>query len=120
MAEVVDNTILSSVKEALGIPKSVEVFDGTLLMHINSVVFILRELGVGPNDTFNVSAETAWTDYLEDSPELELVKSDMYLRVRLLFDPPATSFVLDSIKKQIEEFEWRLNAFVDPPTTEET
>lgn len=108
-----NDNILASVKEALGIPVSVSSFDTTLLMHINAVISILGTLGVGEGESLTVNSDTVWTDCFEDSTELDLVKTDMYLRVRLMFDPPNTSFVLESINKQITEIEWRLNVIVD-------
>lgn len=108
-----NDNVLASVKEALGIPVSVSSFDTTLLMHINAVISILGTLGVGEGDPLAVNSDTVWTDCFEDSTELDLVKTDMYLRVRLMFDPPNTSFVLESINKQITEIEWRLNVIVD-------
>ena len=108
-----NDNILASVKEALGIPLSVSSFDTTLLMHINAVISILGTLGVGEVEPSAVNSDTVWTDCFEDSTELDLVKTDMYLRVRLMFDPPNSSFVLESINKQITEIEWRLNVIVD-------
>lgn len=108
-----NDNVLASVKEALGIPVSVSSFDTTLLMHINAVISILGTLGVGEEESLAVNSDTVWTDCFEDSTELDLVKTDMYLRVRLMFDPPNTSFVLESINKQITEIEWRLNVIVD-------
>lgn len=108
-----NDNILASVKEALGIPVSVNSFDTTLLMHINAVISILGTLGVGEGEPLAVNSDTVWSDCFEDSTELDLVKTDMYLRVRLMFDPPNTSFVLESINKQITENEWRLNVIVD-------
>lgn len=108
-----NDNVLASVKEALGIPVSVNSFDTTLLMHINAVISILGTLGVGEGEPLAVNSDTVWSDCFEDSTELDLVKTDMYLRVRLMFDPPNTSFVLESINKQITENEWRLNVIVD-------
>lgn len=108
-----EKTILATVKDALGIPISVEVFDVTLLMHINTVFNILREFGVENRSIFAIDSGTVWSSYLEDSQELEMVKTDVYLRVRLMFDPPTSSFVLNSIQEQVKELEWRLNVLVD-------
>lgn len=108
-----NDNVLASVKEALGIPVSVSSFDTTLLMHINAVISILGTLGVGEGEPLAVNSDTVWADCFEDSTELDLVKTDMYLRVRLMFDPPNTSFVLESINKQITEIEWRLNVIID-------
>ena len=92
-----------------------EAFDPDIIMHINSVFTILTQLGVGPEDGFSISDKTAtWSDYLGDSYKLELVKSYIYLKVRLMFDPPSATALIDSMNRMINEYEWRLNAEVDP------
>lgn len=101
-------SILNSIKEKLGMLDDYTQFDNEIIMDINSAFFILNNLGVGPDDPFAISsAEDVWTDFIDDGKE-ELVKSYIALRVRLLFDPPANSFLVDSINKQISEFEFRL------------
>lgn len=110
-----DDSILDSVKNALGIVTEYRYFDSQILLHVNSVFTILQQLGVGPSDGFSITDETAaWSDFLEDPSSLSLVQSYMYLRVRMLFDPPTNSFLMDSMKQQIQEYEWRLNVAVDP------
>lgn len=110
-----DESILDSVKNALGIVTEYRYFDSQILMHINSVFTILQQLGVGPSDGFSIEDESAiWSDFLEDTSSLRLVQSYMYLRVRMLFDPPTNSFLMDSMKQQVQEYEWRLNVAVDP------
>lgn len=113
-----DDNILQSVKSVLGgglVSYADDAFDFQLIMHINSVFVILNQLGVGPSSIFVADQNSTWNDFLVGSSvDLNLVKSYMYLRVRLLFDPPSSSFVLDAIKEQIKEFEWRLNVQVDP------
>lgn len=108
-------SILTSIKKMLGITEEYEHFDADLIMHINSVFMILTQLGVGSADGFFIKGkEEAWTDFLPEGTQLELVKSYMYLKVKLLFDPPLGSAVIDVINRQISEFEWRLNVAVDP------
>lgn len=103
------DSILTSVKKLLGITEEYKHFDSDLVMHINSVFLILNQLGVGPVEGFSIYDETAiWDDYLLDAVNLEMVKSYMYLRVKLLFDPPLTSSVAESMNRMIAEFEWRL------------
>lgn len=110
-----DDSILDSVKSALGIVTEYRYFDSQILMHVNSVFTILQQLGVGPSDGFSINDETAvWSDFFEDPSSLSLVQSYMYLRVRMLFDPPTNSFLMDSMKQQVQEYEWRLNVAVDP------
>ena len=117
----VEDSILTSVKKVLGNTAEDTSFEQDLIMHINSVFMILMQLGVGPKEGFSIEDDTAtWSDFFGDADEnLQLVKSYMCLRVRLLFDPPSSSYVLDSFDKQAKEFEWRLNVEVDPKRKEE-
>ena len=107
--------ILDSIKKLLGIDEADLNFDQELIMHINSVFMVLNQLGVGPVGGFKISSnEETWTDFVGARLDLESVKSYIYLKVRLLFDPPQNSFLVGSIEKQIEEHEWRLLAQVEP------
>lgn len=109
MGENMDN-ILSSIKKLLGIPTEETAFDSDIIMHINSVFMILNQLGIGPTNGFTISDDYAlWSDFIPDGQNLELVKSYMYMKVRLMFDPPSSSAVLSAMEKSISEFEWRLN-----------
>lgn len=109
-------SILTSIKKMLGIGEGYEHFDTDLIMHINSVFSILTQLGVGPSEGFSISNDlTLWSDFIPEGQKLDLVKSYMYLKVKLLFDPPSSSAVMESINRMISEFEWRLNVMVDPP-----
>lgn len=105
-------SILTSVKKMLGITEDYEHFDSDIVMHINSVFMILSQLGVGPANGFSISDKFAtWTDFLpEDNKNFEAVKTYMYLKVRLIFDPPLSSAVMEAMKQMISELEWRLNA----------
>ena len=107
--------ILDSIKKLLGIDEMDLNFDQELIMHINSVFMVLNQLGVGPVGGFKISSnEEVWTDFVGTRLDLESVKSYIYLKVRLLFDPPQNSFLVSSIEKQIEEQEWRLQVQVEP------
>ena len=107
--------ILDSIKKLLGIDEMDLNFDQELIMHINSVFMVLNQLGVGPVGGFKISSnEEVWTDFVGTRLDLESVKSYIYLKVRLLFDPPQNSFLVGSIEKQIEEQEWRLQVQVEP------
>lgn len=109
------DSILGSIKKLLGITEVYDVFDKDLVMHINSVFFVLTQLGVGPSEGFTIQDETAvWDDFIPCGANLEAVKSYVYLKVRLLFDPPQSSALTEAINRQISEFEWRLNVAVDP------
>ena len=109
-----DDSILDSIKKILGMPPAYDAFDTALVIHINSVFGILAQLGVGPEGGLYISDNTTlWKSYLGDSKDLEMVKSYIALKVRLVFDPPTTGAVMDAMKEQIREYEWRLNVQVD-------
>lgn len=108
-------SILTSIKKMLGITEDYNHFDADLIMHINSVFMILNQMGVGPEEGFFIEDKTVfWEDYMSDPTQLQAVKSYMYLKVKLLFDPPASSVIMGCIEKMISELEWRLNVAVDP------
>lgn len=108
-------SILTSIKKMLGIIEEYEHFDPDLIMHINSVFSVLTQLGVGPSEGFQIQdSNDLWDDFLIDGSKLQLVKSYVYLKVRLLFDPPQSSAAITSINQQISEFEWRLQVAADP------
>ena len=117
-------SILESTKLALGVSVDQHAFDSMLTMHINSVLADLTQLGVGPQTGFEIQTDAeVWSDFLGvNKPELNQVKSYVYLRVRMLFDPPDIGFVLTAMKEQIDKFEWKINVLVDheilrdPPT----
>lgn len=103
-------SILTSVKEMLGITEDYDVFDTVITMHINSVFMILRQIGVGPKNGFSIKDTTAtWDQFLEGTDDYESVKTYVYLKVKLLFDPPLSTAVTEAIKQMITELEWRLN-----------
>lgn len=108
------DSILADVKKVLGIPDDYRVFDPDIIMHINSVFMILNQLGVGPEKCFSIEDERDMWNSFADMSQLGAVKSYVYLKVRLLFDPPSSSFVLSSLENQAKELEWRLNVMVDP------
>lgn len=115
------DSILTSIKKVLGLSETDTSFDIDILMHINSVFSTLNQLGIGPAEGFMIEdSSTTWESFVGTDPRLNSVKSYVYLRVRLLFDQPSTSFALESMNKLIQEFEWRLNVqreeelWVDP------
>lgn len=112
------DSILTSIKKMLGITEEYTQFDTDLIIHINSVFAILYQLGVGPGYAYSISGpDNTWDEFLNDQAKLELVKSYMYLKCRLIFDPPTIGTVMESMNRQIAEFEWRLNVAVDPDDT---
>lgn len=112
-----DSSILTSIKKLLGIAEEDTSFDQDIIMHINSVFAILAQLGVGSSDGFSIEDDGAvWSDFLGSAANLELVKSYVYMKVRLMFDPPTSGIVTEAINKSISELEWRINVTVDPKT----
>lgn len=108
------DSILTSIKKMLGITEDYTHFDTDIVIHINSVFSILTQLGVGPPEGFYIQDKTTiWYEYISDPNKIEMVKSYIYLKVRLLFDPPSSSSVIEAFNKQISEFEWRLNVAVE-------
>lgn len=113
-------SILTSIKKMLGIAEEYTHFDMDLIMHINSVLMGLTQIGVGPSNGFHIEDGSAvWDDFLQGASNLEAVKSYVYLKTRLLFDPPQSSAVMESMKNMINELEWRISVTVDPGATEE-
>lgn len=107
-------SILVSTKAALGIPEEHTAFDAMITMHINSVLSTLDQLGVGPDGGIHVvSKSQEWVELIGTDNRLLAVKSYMFLRVKMLFDPPDIGFVLTAMKDQIKELESRLNMIVD-------
>ena len=114
-------SILTSIKKLLGVEEDYTHFDADLIMHINSVFMILTQLGVGPSQGFVIEDETAtWNDFLpgDDLVRLSAVKSFVYMKVRLLFDTPSSSTVVESTNKLISELEWRLYISADSKESE--
>ena len=102
-------SILTSIKKLLGITEEYDQFDPDIIMHINSVFMILTQLGVGPAEGFSIEDDTAvWTDFIQDIKKLESVKTYIYLKVKLAFDPPRGSAVIESMNRLMNELEWRL------------
>jgi hypothetical protein len=104
-------SILNSTKKVLGIAEDYTVFDEDIIMHINTAFSTLTQLGVGPAEGFMIEDATAeWDDFITDGdPQYNSVKSYVFLKVSMLFDPPQTSYLITAKEKQIEELEWRLN-----------
>lgn len=108
------DSILTSIKKLLGITEEYEHFDQDIIMHINSVFMTLNQLGVGPAEGFYIHDKTVlWDEYIPDPTQLQAVKTYMYLKVRVLFDPPQSSAAVEAMNRQATEWEWRLNVAVD-------
>lgn len=110
------DSILTSIKKMLGIESEYDHFDPELIIFINSVFGILFQLGVGPTDEpFVIKGnDEKWDDFI-DGEQIETVKSYMFMKVKLLFDPPSSSFVLSSYQDLIKEFEWRCHVHAETP-----
>lgn len=112
-------SILTSIKKLLGIAEEYKHFDDDLIMHINSVFLVLTQLGVGPATGFMIEDDTnEWVEFISESALLQTVKSYMYLKVKVLFDPPLSSTTLQSMTNIINEFEWRIRLAVEQMSAE--
>lgn len=104
------DSILTSIKKLLGVDEEYTHFDTDIIIDINSVLMGLTQIGVGPSAGFLITDKTqTWIDFLGTRKDLEAVKTFIYLKVRLLFDPPTSSSLFEAMERQISEFEWRLN-----------
>lgn len=108
-------SILTSIKKLLGIAEEYTHFDNDIIMHINSVFTTLTQLGVGPSEGFFIEDDsTYWTDFIEDMTKIQAVKTYIYLKVKLVFDPGSVgSSTLAAYERQISELEWRLNMIAE-------
>ncbi len=112
---MVDDSILLTIKRQLDMCDDYNAFDPIIITHINSVFLTLDQLGVSPVRHFEITGENEqWSDYLKDRTDLNAVKSYIYLKVRLLFDPPNVGVLHEAMERQIAELEWRLNVQCDP------
>lgn len=123
-----ETSVLTSTKKVLGLDKNYTAFDLDVITHINSAFSVLCQLGIGPAVGFSIEdSYTDWDEFIDNETILNMVKPYVYLKVRMAFDPPTTSFVIDAMNKQIAELEgrlslqreWLLNP-VDPATLTQT
>lgn len=111
----IKDSILHDVKQMIGQEWDDSSYDLDIMVHINSVFFDLNQIGVGPKDGFSIlDATTKWDAYIGASKNLLAVKSYIYIRVRLLFDPPTNGFLVTSLNEQVAKLEWRLMVECDP------
>lgn len=107
----VSDSILDSIKKLLGVPAEYDVYDLDISMHINSVFATFHQFGLGPSTGYFIEDRTkTWTEYIGEVPNINSVKTLVYLKVRLLFDPPTTSFAIAAMETQVKELEWRLTS----------
>lgn len=108
------DSILNSIKKMMGPGLDYNAFDTDLIIHINTVFSILTQLGVGPKNGFIIQDEDdVWSDFVDDDRTIEMAKSYIYLKCKLMFDPPQNSFIVNSYEKLCSEYEWRLNVSAD-------
>ena len=111
-------SILESVKSALGIDKSQTEFDTELIMYVNTALATLTQIGVGPVNGFAISSSVdKWSDFLPDDPKWSQVKTYVYTKVRLIFDPPQSAAAVEAMNKIASELEWRLYVIADNDKT---
>lgn len=109
------DSILNSTKINLDIDENDDSFDREIMTHINSVMLTLDQLGVGPAGGFVIFDEEAeWWDLLGDDPRLNAVRTLVHLKVKMIFDPPGTSFHINAVQDQIREMEYRLMVHMSP------
>ncbi|MET0785496.1 MAG: hypothetical protein ABWY25_02165 [Paenisporosarcina sp.] len=107
-----ESSILISTKKILGVAQEYTAFDLDIITHINAAFSTLCQLGVGPTEGFAIEDEAdIWDDFIVPSNQMNMVRTYIYLKTRMFFDPPTTSFHIDAMNKQIAELEWRLNVF---------
>lgn len=122
----VSESILNNVKKVCGIAADYKAFDEDLVMHINSELSVLNQVGVGPAEGLAIVDEMdQWVSLLEGEARLNMVKSYIYLKMRLLFDPPQTPPLITALEKQADMFLWRIREFREeqtwvPPATSST
>lgn len=111
------DSILTSIKKLLGMTEDYTAYDMDVIIHINTALAILSQLGVGSDGAFRIrDASATWQDFVGDNPRLDDVKDYVYLKVKLLFDPPTSSAAIQSMEKLLSEIEWRLNVAAESDT----
>lgn len=106
-----NKSILTTIKRLLGIEEEYTHFDLEIITHINSTLMVLRQMGVGPIEGFSIEGSTeVWSDFIDEIQNFEAVKTYIFMRVKLAFDPPTSSSQTEIFKSTINELEWRLNA----------
>ncbi len=111
------NSILDSVKKKLGLdPETMNEFDSDIIDCINMALSTLTQLGIGPDLGFSIHDNSAqWSEFIGEDPRLNLARTYVFIKTRILFDPPQSSYVLTALEDQAKELEWRLNVFVESP-----
>lgn len=114
-----EDSILTSIKKLLGPEEEYDYFDTDIIVHINSALMVLTQLGVGPSTGFVITDKSAvWTDFVPDINRLAAIKTYVYLKVKLVFDPPQSAAAIESTNKMISELEWRINVAAETESEE--
>ena len=109
-----EESILKTIKQLIGCPDDFEQFDLDLIVHINSAFATLTHLGVGPKEGYRIiGADNVWSEFEDNAQKLSLIKDYVYIKTRLLFDPPTSGSLMDILKEQLKEMEWRLYILYD-------
>jgi len=112
------DSILDSIKKLLGLSPEDDSFDVDVIIHINTALSILTQIGVGPDSGFMITDNTtSWDEFLDDLPKLNLVKTYVYMKVKAMFDPPTSGSASEALKRQLDEYECRISYMVDPGPT---
>jgi len=107
-------SILTSIKKLLGLEEEYVQFDADIIIFINSALMSANMLGIGPVLGFNITDKTqTWSSFVGNRQDLSSIKSYIFLKVKLVFDPPQMGYLVEAIKQQITELEWRLNVQVE-------
>lgn len=105
-----EDRILASTKKVLGVPEDYPAFDLDIMTHINAAFSVLTQIGVGPVTGFLIEdGDAVWSDFITEDITLNMVKTYIYLKTRILFDPPTTSFLIEALNKQVQEYEARIS-----------
>lgn len=108
-----NGSILDSIKKNLGIVPEYTAFDDQIILDINAAFSTLHQLGFGPDEGFEITGiDEFWSDIIEE-PRFNFVKSYVCMKVRVMFDPPTSSYALDTLNKQIAEYEWRIKTEIE-------
>lgn len=111
-----NESILDSVKKLVGLDSAYDAFDRDIIIHINSVLMLLNQLGIGAKNFTITGRSEMWSDFI-DEDKLPMVKSYVAMKTRMIFDPPTSGSVMSALKESIAEMEWRLNVHADPEDT---
>lgn len=108
-----ENSVLNTIKAMIGPSVAYSGFDTDLTVHINSSLMYLAQMGVVPDGTKIIDENTTWSDLIGDNDKLEGIKSYLYFKARIMFDPPANSTIMAAYNEEIKQLEWRMNIACD-------